>query len=103
MAETSRLSVMATPDMRPQAHVDLHHFSPGGAISGVSVLAESHIWIHTQHDDNKRLARQIRTSICRLLEGMHSSSGFPRGAAFFAQLHGPYEISLHGSTKRPCG
>lgn len=28
-------------------NVDLHRFSPGGGISGVAVLAESHISIHT--------------------------------------------------------
>ncbi len=28
-------------------NIDLHHFSPNGGISGVAVLAESHISIHT--------------------------------------------------------
>jgi S-adenosylmethionine decarboxylase len=28
-------------------HIHLHHFSPGGGISGVAVLAESHISVHT--------------------------------------------------------
>jgi S-adenosylmethionine decarboxylase len=28
-------------------HVHLHHFTPNGGISGVAVLAESHISIHT--------------------------------------------------------
>ena len=28
-------------------HIHLHHFSPGGGVSGVAVLAESHISIHT--------------------------------------------------------
>jgi S-adenosylmethionine decarboxylase len=28
-------------------NIDLHHFSPDGGISGVAVLAESHISIHT--------------------------------------------------------
>jgi S-adenosylmethionine decarboxylase len=28
-------------------HVHLHHFSPNGGISGVAVLAESHISVHT--------------------------------------------------------
>jgi S-adenosylmethionine decarboxylase len=28
-------------------HIHLHHFSPNGGISGVAVLAESHITIHT--------------------------------------------------------
>ncbi len=28
-------------------HVHLHHFTPGGGISGVAVLAESHISVHT--------------------------------------------------------
>ncbi len=28
-------------------HVHLHHFSPNGGVSGVAVLAESHITIHT--------------------------------------------------------
>lgn len=28
-------------------HLHLHHFSPNGGISGVAVLAESHISIHT--------------------------------------------------------
>jgi S-adenosylmethionine decarboxylase len=28
-------------------NIDLHHFTPNGGISGVAVLAESHISIHT--------------------------------------------------------
>ena len=28
-------------------HVHLHHFEPNGGVSGVAVLAESHISIHT--------------------------------------------------------
>ncbi len=28
-------------------HIHLHHFSPNGGISGVAVLAESHISVHT--------------------------------------------------------
>ena len=28
-------------------HIHLHHFSPSGGVSGVAVLAESHISIHT--------------------------------------------------------
>jgi S-adenosylmethionine decarboxylase len=28
-------------------HIHLHHFSPGGGVSGVAVLSESHISIHT--------------------------------------------------------
>ncbi|TVR06712.1 MAG: adenosylmethionine decarboxylase [Salinarimonadaceae bacterium] len=28
-------------------NIDLHHFSPNGGVSGVAVLAESHISIHT--------------------------------------------------------
>ncbi len=28
-------------------HIHLHHFEPGGGISGVAVLAESHISVHT--------------------------------------------------------
>ncbi|MGB8276122.1 MAG: adenosylmethionine decarboxylase [Alphaproteobacteria bacterium] len=28
-------------------HLHLHHFSPNGGVSGVAVLAESHISIHT--------------------------------------------------------
>lgn len=28
-------------------HIHLHHFSPNGGVSGVAVLAESHITIHT--------------------------------------------------------
>ena len=28
-------------------HIHLHHFSEGGGISGVAVLAESHISVHT--------------------------------------------------------
>jgi S-adenosylmethionine decarboxylase len=28
-------------------HIHLHHFSPSGGISGVAVLAESHISVHT--------------------------------------------------------
>ena len=28
-------------------HIHLHHFTPGGGVSGVAVLAESHISVHT--------------------------------------------------------
>ncbi len=28
-------------------HIHLHHFSPNGGVSGVAVLAESHISVHT--------------------------------------------------------
>lgn len=28
-------------------HIHLHHFTPSGGISGVAVLAESHISVHT--------------------------------------------------------
>ena len=28
-------------------HIHLHHFSPSGGVSGVAVLAESHISVHT--------------------------------------------------------
>lgn len=28
-------------------HIHLHHFSPNGGISGVAVLAESHVSVHT--------------------------------------------------------
>lgn len=28
-------------------HIHLHHFSPNGGISGVAILAESHISVHT--------------------------------------------------------
>ena len=28
-------------------HIHLHHFTPNGGVSGVAVLAESHISIHT--------------------------------------------------------
>jgi S-adenosylmethionine decarboxylase len=28
-------------------HIHLHHFTPNGGISGVAVLAESHISVHT--------------------------------------------------------
>ena len=28
-------------------NIDLHHFTPNGGVSGVAVLAESHISIHT--------------------------------------------------------
>jgi S-adenosylmethionine decarboxylase len=28
-------------------HIHLHHFAPGGGVSGVAVLAESHISVHT--------------------------------------------------------
>ena len=28
-------------------HIHLHHFSPSGGISGVAILAESHISVHT--------------------------------------------------------
>ena len=28
-------------------HIHLHHFTPNGGVSGVAVLAESHVSIHT--------------------------------------------------------
>lgn len=33
-------------------HIHLHHFSPNGGISGVAVLAESHISVHTWPEKN---------------------------------------------------
>ncbi len=33
-------------------HIHLHHFTPNGGISGVAVLAESHISIHTWPERN---------------------------------------------------
>ena len=33
-------------------HIHLHHFSPNGGISGVAVLAESHISVHTWPETN---------------------------------------------------
>ncbi len=33
-------------------HIHLHHFSPNGGISGVAVLAESHISVHTWPENN---------------------------------------------------
>ena len=33
-------------------HIHLHHFTPNGGVSGVAVLAESHISIHTWPEKN---------------------------------------------------
>lgn len=33
-------------------HIHMHHFSPNGGISGVAVLAESHISVHTWPEAN---------------------------------------------------
>ncbi|MCX7552331.1 adenosylmethionine decarboxylase [Marinicella sp. S1101] len=33
-------------------HIHLHHFTPNGGISGVAVLAESHISVHTWPEKN---------------------------------------------------
>lgn len=33
-------------------HIHMHHFSPNGGISGVAVLAESHISVHTWPERN---------------------------------------------------
>ena len=33
-------------------HIHLHHFTPNGGISGVAVLSESHISVHTWPEAN---------------------------------------------------
>ena len=33
-------------------HIHLHHFTPNGGVSGVAVLAESHISVHTWPEHN---------------------------------------------------
>jgi S-adenosylmethionine decarboxylase len=45
MENTLRKCVKAA--MATLLHIHLHHFSPNGGISGVAVLAESHISVHT--------------------------------------------------------
>lgn len=45
MEQAMRDSVMAAG--ATLLHIHLHHFTPNGGISGVAVLAESHISVHT--------------------------------------------------------
>lgn len=45
MEEAMRQAVLACN--ATLLHLHLHHFSPSGGISGVAVLAESHISVHT--------------------------------------------------------
>lgn len=45
MEKTMRQAVIAC--RATLLHLHLHHFSPSGGISGVAVLAESHISVHT--------------------------------------------------------
>ncbi len=54
-------------------HIHLHTFSEGGGISGVAVLAESHISVHTWPE--KRLCRIRRVHVRR--------RGAPQGARRF--------------------
>ena len=45
-------------------HIHLHHFTPNGGISGVAVLAESHISVHTWPEQ----ATPPSTSLCAAMQ-----------------------------------
>lgn len=45
MEQTLRIAIEASG--ATLLHIHLHHFTPNGGISGVAVLAESHISVHT--------------------------------------------------------
>ena len=76
-------------------HIHLHHFTPNGGISGVAVLAESHISVHTwpekdyaafdvfmcgdsnPHRAVEILGRYFRPSRSEVVEGEHDQRDRP--------------------------
>jgi S-adenosylmethionine decarboxylase len=51
-------------------HIHLHHFSPNGGISGVAVLAESHISVHTWPEHSFAAFDIFMCGNCSPVEGL---------------------------------
>lgn len=53
-------------------HIHLHHFTPGKGISGVAVLAESHIGVHTWPERGLAAFDIFMCGDCRPEEALHT-------------------------------
>ncbi len=75
-------------------HIHLHHFTPNGGISGVAILAESHISVHTWPERNYAA---FDVFMCGDAQPENSIAVLKR--AFFPQKMKIYE-ELRGRTKQ---
>lgn len=75
-------------------HIHLHHFTPNGGISGVAILAESHISVHTWPERNYAA---FDVFMCGDAEPENSIAVLKR--AFFPKKMKIYE-ELRGRTKQ---